>query len=124
MPSSPWRGDANGLMGFRLNALPRAEIHLEGHKGMVSARFSSGPETPDAFDRGVLLELAEVTVASALNRKETRGGHAREDYPHRDDTNYMRHTMAYKEGRDLLSDVRLDYKPVVQTRYEPMERKY
>ena len=51
------------------------------------------------------------------------GGHAREVYPNRDDTNYMRHTMAYKEGRNLLSDVRLDYKPVVQTRYEPMERK-
>ena len=78
----------------------------------------------EAIELGFLLELAEVTVASALNRKETRGGHAREDYPNRDDTNYMRHTMAYKEGRDLLSDVRLDYKPVVQTRYEPMERKY
>ena len=78
----------------------------------------------EAIELGFLLELAEVTVASALNRKESRGGHAREDYPNRDDTNYMRHTMAYKEGRDLLSDVRLDYKPVVQTRYEPMERKY
>jgi succinate dehydrogenase / fumarate reductase flavoprotein subunit len=78
----------------------------------------------EAIELGFLLELAEVTVASALNRKETRGGHAREDYPNRDDTNYMRHTMAYKEGRDLLSDIRLDYKPVVQTRYEPMERKY
>ncbi|MBJ7465987.1 MAG: hypothetical protein JHD38_20285, partial [Mycolicibacterium sp.] len=53
-----------------------------------------------------------------------RGGHAREDYPNRDDTNYMRHTMAYKDGPDLISDIRLDYKPVVQTRYEPMERKY
>ena len=91
----------------------------------------------EAIELGFLLELAEVTVASALNRKETRGGHAREDYPNRDDTNYMRHTMAYKvlEGRseatrggysaeDLLSDIRLDFKPVVQTRYEPMERKY
>jgi succinate dehydrogenase / fumarate reductase flavoprotein subunit len=78
----------------------------------------------EAIELGFLLELAEVTVASALNRKESRGGHAREDYPNRDDTNYMRHTMAYKEGRELLSDIRLDYKPVVQTRYEPMERKY
>ena len=78
----------------------------------------------EAIELGFLLELAEVTVASALNRKETRGGHAREDYPNRDDTNYMRHTRAYKEGRDLLSDIRLDYKPVVQTRYEPLERTY
>jgi succinate dehydrogenase / fumarate reductase flavoprotein subunit len=78
----------------------------------------------EAIELGFLLELAEVTVVSALNRKESRGGHAREDYPNRDDTNYMRHTMAFKEGRDLLSDIRLDYKPVVQTRYEPMERKY
>lgn len=78
----------------------------------------------EAIELGFLLELAEVTVVGALNRKESRGGHAREDYPNRDDTNYMRHTMAYKEGSELLSDIRLDYKPVVQTRYEPMERKY
>ena len=78
----------------------------------------------EAIELGFLLELAEVTVVGALNRKESRGGHAREDYPNRDDTNYMRHTMAYKQGTDLLSDIRLDYKPVVMTRYEPMERKY
>jgi succinate dehydrogenase / fumarate reductase flavoprotein subunit len=78
----------------------------------------------EAIELGFLLEMAEVTVVGALNRKESRGGHAREDYPDRDDVNYMRHTMAYKEGKDLLSDIRLDYKPVVQTRYEPMERKY
>ncbi|WP_127783895.1 succinate dehydrogenase flavoprotein subunit [Rhodococcus sp. X156] len=78
----------------------------------------------EAVELGFLLELAEITVVGALARKETRGGHAREDYQERDDVNFMRHTMAYKLGDDLISDIRLDYKPVVQTRYEPMERKY
>jgi succinate dehydrogenase / fumarate reductase flavoprotein subunit len=85
-------------------------------------RYNS--ELLEAVELGFLLELAEITVVGALNRKESRGGHAREDYPKRDDANYMKHTMAYKEGLGLLSDIRLDYKPVVQTRYEPMERKY
>jgi succinate dehydrogenase / fumarate reductase flavoprotein subunit len=85
-------------------------------------RFNS--DLLEAIELGFLLELAEVTVVGALNRKESRGGHAREDYPNRDDANYMRHTMAYKQGTDLLSDIRLDFKPVVQTRYEPAERKY
>jgi len=78
----------------------------------------------EAVELGFLLELAEITVVGALARKETRGGHAREDYQTRDDVNFMRHTMAYKDGEGLLADIRLDYKPVVQTRYEPMERKY
>jgi succinate dehydrogenase / fumarate reductase flavoprotein subunit len=94
----------------------RITVHDKGK------RFNS--DLLEAIELGMLLELAEVTVVGALNRKESRGGHAREDYPNRDDTNYMRHTMAYKDGADLLSDIRLDYKPVVQTRYEPMERKY
>ncbi|MXP23082.1 succinate dehydrogenase flavoprotein subunit [Gordonia sp. HNM0687] len=85
-------------------------------------RFNS--DLLEAIELGFLLEMAEVTVVGALNRKESRGGHAREDYPDRDDTNYMRHTMAYKKGEGLLADIELDYKPVVQTRYEPMERKY
>jgi len=78
----------------------------------------------EAVELGFLLELAEITVVGALARKESRGGHAREDYQSRDDVNFMRHTMAYKDGDGLLADIRLDYKPVVQTRYEPMERKY
>ena len=78
----------------------------------------------EAVELGFLLELAEVLVVGALVRTESRGGHAREDYPNRDDTNWMRHTMAYKQGLELTADIRLDYKPVVQTRYQPMERKY
>ncbi|GAA4805924.1 succinate dehydrogenase flavoprotein subunit [Streptomyces ziwulingensis] len=79
----------------------------------------------EAVELGNLLDLAEVMAVSALARKESRGGHYREDYPHRDDINFMRHTMAYREvGDDGTESIRLDYKPVVQTRYQPMERKY
>jgi succinate dehydrogenase / fumarate reductase flavoprotein subunit len=79
----------------------------------------------EAIELGFLIELAEVLVVGALERKETRGGHAREDYPNRDDVNYMRHTMAYRrfesDGKDY---VEVAYKPVTVTRYQPMERKY
>ena len=79
----------------------------------------------EAIELGFLIDLAEVLVVGALERKESRGGHAREDYPNRDDVNYMRHTMAYRKfdsnGRDY---VEVAYKPVTMTRYQPMERKY
>ena len=67
-----------------------------------------------------LLDLAEVTTVSALMRKESRGAHAREDFPKRDDANWMKHTLAWlKDG-----DVELRYKPVDFTRFEPKERVY
>ncbi|WP_439661759.1 succinate dehydrogenase flavoprotein subunit [Lentzea sp. HUAS TT2] len=78
----------------------------------------------EAVELGFLLELAEVLVHGALARKESRGGHAREDYPNRDDTNFMRHSMFYKQGDGLTADIRMDFKPVTFTRYKPMERKY
>jgi succinate dehydrogenase / fumarate reductase, flavoprotein subunit len=87
------------------------------------ARFNT--DLLEAIELGFLLDLAEVTVVGALERKESRGGHAREDYPNRDDVNYMRHTMAYRiPGAGDESGVRVDYKPVSITRYQPMERKY
>jgi len=79
----------------------------------------------EAIELGFLLDLAEVLVVSALERKESRGGHAREDYPARDDVNFMRHTMASRkidaQGEEY---VHLEYKPVSVTNYQPMERKY
>ena len=79
----------------------------------------------EAIELGFLIDLAEVLVQGALARKESRGGHAREDYQSRDDVNFMRHTMAYREKDSAgRSYVRLDYKPVTITHYQPMERKY
>jgi succinate dehydrogenase / fumarate reductase flavoprotein subunit len=81
----------------------------------------------EAVELGFLLELAEVITVSALHRKESRGGHFREDYEKRDDENFMHHTMAYLDPEseaEGVRGVRLDTKPVVVTRYQPMERKY
>jgi succinate dehydrogenase / fumarate reductase, flavoprotein subunit len=70
----------------------------------------------EAVELGFLLDLAEALVA----RTESRGGHFREDYPARDDKGWLRHTLASRTG----SGVKLDYKPVSVTHYQPMERKY
>jgi succinate dehydrogenase / fumarate reductase, flavoprotein subunit len=67
-----------------------------------------------------LLDLADCTVESALARKESRGAHAREDFPKRDDGNFLKHTLAYRRG----GAVELKYKPVVVTKFQPQERKY
>jgi succinate dehydrogenase / fumarate reductase, flavoprotein subunit len=77
-------------------------------------------ELLEAWELGCLLELAEVTAVSALARKESRGGHARDDYPERNDAEWLKHTLCYKEG----DSYRLDYKPVVILRYQPKERVY
>jgi succinate dehydrogenase / fumarate reductase flavoprotein subunit len=82
----------------------------------------------EAVELGFLLDLSEVLVYSARSRKESRGGHMREDYPKRDDENFLVHTMAYltgdPESADAGEHIRLDWKPVVITNYPPMERKY
>lgn len=82
----------------------------------------------EAVELGFLLDLAEVVVFSARNRKESRGGHQREDFPTRDDENYLKHTMAYLTGDPHSADagdhIALGWKPVTITRYQPMERKY
>jgi succinate dehydrogenase / fumarate reductase flavoprotein subunit len=74
----------------------------------------------EAVELGFLLDLAETLVVSARARTESRGGHFREDYPARDDKHWLRHSLALRAD----SGVKLDYKPVTMTRYEPMERKY
>ncbi|MBV8982132.1 MAG: succinate dehydrogenase flavoprotein subunit [Acidimicrobiia bacterium] len=75
----------------------------------------------EAIELGFLIDLAESLVVSALARTESRGAHFRDDHPTRDDVNWMRHSMAFRNDD---GGVRLDYKPVVGGKYEPMERKY
>jgi succinate dehydrogenase / fumarate reductase flavoprotein subunit len=81
----------------------------------------------EAVELGFLLELAEVISVAAIHRKESRGGHFREDFPARDDENFMHHTMTYLDPEaetDGIKGMRLETKPVIVTRYQPMERKY
>ncbi|MFW0155439.1 succinate dehydrogenase flavoprotein subunit [Rothia sp. P6271] len=81
----------------------------------------------EAVELGFLLELAKVMSVAAFHRQESRGGHFREDYPNRDDVNFMKHSMVYRDENsefEGISGLRFGTKPVVFTRYEPKERKY
>jgi succinate dehydrogenase / fumarate reductase flavoprotein subunit len=73
-----------------------------------------------ALELANLLDLAEVMVTGALQRTESRGGHARRDYPDRDDAKWLKHTLAFHTD----AAPRLDYKPVTITNWLPVERKY
>ncbi len=77
-------------------------------------------ELIEAIECGHLLHLAFVIVESALFRKESRGAHYREDYPTRDDNNFLCHTLAFNES----DGIRIAAKPVRITRYQPVERTY
>lgn len=77
-------------------------------------------ELLNAWELSNMLEIAEVVAASALNRKESRGGHARDDYQNRDDENWLKHTLITKKNGTL--DIK--YKPVVITKHQPKARVY
>ncbi len=77
-------------------------------------------ELLNAWELGNMIEVAEVVAECALNRQESRGGHSREDFPNRDDKNWLKHTLAWmKDGK-----VKIGYKPVVITKHQPKERVY
>jgi succinate dehydrogenase / fumarate reductase flavoprotein subunit len=77
-------------------------------------------ELLNAWELGNMLDVAEAVTVSALNRTESRGGHAREDYPERDDEHWLRHSLIVKKNGKLD----ISYKPVVITKFQPKARVY
>jgi succinate dehydrogenase / fumarate reductase flavoprotein subunit len=77
-------------------------------------------EIIEALELQNLMVVGQLIIASALNRTESRGAHCREDYPERDDGNFLKHTMAYYSP----AGIDLQYLPVAITMFEPQERKY
>ena len=74
----------------------------------------------DVLEVSVMLELAEAVAEGALERRESRGGHARLDYPNRDDKNWLKHTLALRTD----DGPSFSYSPVTITMWRPVERKY
>jgi len=74
----------------------------------------------DAIELGFMLDIADVIATGALNRTESRGAHCRDDYPNRDDAKWLKHTLAYKSD----GEIKIEYKDVCITKFQPKERKY
>ena len=74
----------------------------------------------EAIELGHMFDFAELIVAGALRRQESRGAHSRTDFPERDDEKWLKHTLAFKRGEK----VEFDYKPVTITRFQPKARTY
>jgi succinate dehydrogenase / fumarate reductase flavoprotein subunit len=90
-------------------------LRLDDH----GSRYNT--DLADAIELGFLLDCAEAAVTSAEARTESRGAHARQDFPDRDDVNWMRHSLA---RRSPSGEVELTYKPVVVTEFQPKPRVY
>ena len=90
--------------------------HVDDKAKEYNTNFINVMETDSMF------RIAEVILAGALNRRESRGAQARIDYPKRDDVNFLKHTLVYNtRGND---DPKIEWCPVTLTRYVPVERHY
>jgi len=110
--------EAKGLTAMR-EKLRELRARLEQVK-IEDQSACYNTELLEVIELGGLLDLADVLVESALVREESRGAHFREDFPKRDDPNWLKHTLAYKGEKGI----EFRYKPVTITRFEPKERKY
>jgi fumarate reductase flavoprotein subunit len=101
----------------KLNELKErtANLHLDDHGHSFNTQLTA------ALELGFMLDVAETIVHCALNREESRGAHQRRDFPKRDDIKYLAHSLVSRTGE---GPPRVDYLPVVITRWPPGERIY
>ncbi len=88
--------------------------HVDDKAKEYNTNFSNVMELDSMF------RVAEIVLIGAINRKESRGAHARTDYPKRDDVNFLHHTLAYYDPNEPI----MKKFPVTITKYKPVERKY
>ena len=84
-------------------------------------------ELMQVIELGNLITVGEIIMTSARSRRESRGAHSREDYPYRDDANYLKHTLGYRENGDLKTSDRpvdMSLQELDRDRFTPQERKY
>ena len=88
--------------------------HVDDQAKEYNTNFSNVMELDSMF------RVAEIVLLGAINRKESRGAHARTDYPKRDDAHFLHHTLAYYDPKEPIMKTH----PVTITKYQPVERKY
>ncbi len=88
--------------------------HVDDKAKEYNTNFTNVMELDSMF------RVTEIILIGAINRKETRGAHARTDFPKRDDTNFMHHTLAYYDPKEPI----MKTCPVTMTNYKPVMRKY
>lgn len=111
-----YRDEANLVEGLKkLQDLKQQTWkHLDDQAKEYNTNFTNVMELDSMF------RVAEVVLIGAINRKESRGSHARIDYPKRDDANFLHHTLAYYDSQEPIMKTH----PVTITKYKPVERKY
>ena len=90
------------------------KVRLDDHSHVFNTELFA------ALELGFMIDVAEATSHAALRREESRGAHARRDFPRRDDARYLAHSLAYR----MEGTPRLEYLPVRITRWQPQERTY
>jgi succinate dehydrogenase / fumarate reductase flavoprotein subunit len=121
-PTAELRLKMQKVMQTNCAVFRTGEVLEEGHKLIHDVRAALpdlhvtdrsliwNTDLVETLELDNLIAQAVVTMDSALNRAESRGAHAREDFPARDDKNWMKHTLAWLDGK--TGKVAIDYRPV------------